>query len=219
MRIPTPRFVVALFGLDLTLGLVYLAYYLLGRPFDSLAHFIDLDGEANVPTWYASIQWFCVAAMLWVFARRHVARSSMRSWLLLLLPAVFLAFSLDEVAGIHEWLGVKSDVLLPGGTRATTAFSQTGLWFLFIGVPLVILFVGLIGAVRPYLARVPGAFVKLVAGMALVLTAAIGVDALSNFVVEGSLPGVVQIVIEEVAEMIGVTTVLWGSYELIRDKG
>ena len=86
-------------------------------------------------------------------------------------------------------------------------------------MPFAILFAGLIGALRPYLARFPRAFGLLVAGMVVTLTGAVGVDALSNFVREGSLPGAVLLTLEELAEMIGATIVLWGGYELIRDPG
>lgn len=213
-----PGFVVVLLGLDLALGLIYLAYYLLGRPFEPLANFIDLDGEANLPTWYSSIQWFCVAAVLWVFAERHFVRAQIRSWLLLLLPAIYLAFSLDEVATIHEWLGLLSDALLPNGTREGTLLSSTGLFFLVIGLPFGILFAGLVVALRPHLARSRRAFVLLVTGMVLFLTAAVGVDALSNFVTEGSFLGTLQVEIEELTEMIAATIVLWGGYELIRNS-
>jgi hypothetical protein len=211
-----PRFVVILLGVDLALALGYLAYYLLGRPFDPLARFIDLDGEANLPTWYASIQWFCVSAALWVFAERQFVRPQIRSWLLFLLPAVFLAFSLDEVAGIHEWLGGHSDAVMPNGTRADSPFSKTGVYFIVIGVPFVILLVGLIAAVGPYLARFPRAFALFSVGMATFVTGAIALDVLSNYVTADSLPGVAQVTIEELTEMIGATVVLWGACELVR---
>jgi hypothetical protein len=213
-----PRVVAFLFGLDLGLALVYFANYLLGRPVDPLTTFIDLDGEANLPTWYASIQWFGVSAALWVFAERQFVRSQIRSWLLVLLPAVFLAFSLDEVAGVHEWVGGRSDALLPSGTRAASPFATTGIYFIVIGAPFVILFAGLIIAIRPYLGRFPRAFALLAAGMGVFMTGAIAFDVVSNFVTRDSLPGVVQITVEELTEMVGATVVLWGAFELLRGR-
>ena len=212
-----PRFVVVMIVIALALGLAYLLNHLLGLQYDYLADFVDLDGEANLPTWYASIEWFGVAAVFWLFAARHVARSDIRSWFLLLLPAVFLALSVDEVAGSHDYLGVLADRLLPNGTREDTLVPQTGLWFLVVGVPFAVGFATLIGAVFPYLASSPRAFIKLITGMACFLIGAIGIEALSNFVVEGSIQGVGLVLSEELAEMIGATIVLWGGYELISD--
>ena len=212
-----PRFIVVLLGIDVALGLVYLAYFLIGHPIEPLAKLIDLDGEANLPTWYSSIQWFCVAYLAWVFAARHADRARVRSWFLLALPLVFLLFSLDEVAQLHEHLGVMSDVLLPNGTRDATAFSHTGLFFLLIGVPFVIVFVGLLTAVRPFLSGHPAAFMKLVGGMALFIFAAVGLDALSNLTTDGTLSATIQVLTEEVTEMVAATIVLWGAYELATD--
>ena len=176
-----PRFIVVLVAVDLALGLAYVGYFLIGHPYEPLAKLIDLDGEGNLPTWYSSIQWFGVAYLLWAFAVRHVRRGQLRSWFLMALPLVFLLFSLDEVAQLHEHLGLLSDAVLPNGTRDSTAVSRTGLFFLFVGVPLGIVFVGLLAAVRPFLATRPAASMKIAGGMGLFLFAAVGIDALSNF--------------------------------------
>lgn len=214
-----PRFIWVLIAIDLALGLAYLAYFLIGHPYEPLTKLIDLDGEANLPTWYSSVLWFGVAYLTWVFAQRHVVRSRIRTWFLFALPLVFVLFSLDEVAQIHEHVGVLSDALLPSGTREATLVSRTGLFFLFVGVPFVIVFIGLLAAVRPFLAERPGAFLKLVAGMAVFVFAAVGLDALSNFTTEGSLAAIVQVLVEEVTEMIAATIVLWGAYELVSEAG
>jgi hypothetical protein len=214
-----PRWVVGLICLDVGLTLLYLVDYALGRPFDHFSSFIDLDGEANLPTWWSSIQWFCVAAAFWVFAIRNVERRPSRSWLLLILPAIFLAFSLDEVATIHEYVGYMSDALLPKGERDASFVSQTGLFFILFGVPFAILFAGLVTAILPFLARSPRARNRLVVGMALMLIAAIGIEALSNLLVPGSPAAMLEIAVEEMSEMIGSTLVLWGSVGLAMELG
>lgn len=199
--------------------MLYLVDYALGRPFASFSNFIDLDGEKNLPTWWSSIQWFCVAAAFWVFAIRGVERRPSRSWLLLILPAIFLAFSLDEVATIHEYVGNLSDALLPNGERATSLVWKTGLFPILFGVPFAILFAGLLTAMLPFLARFPRARNRLLGGMALMLIAQIGIEALSNFLVPGSPAATLEIAVEEMGEMIGSTIVLWGSVELAQGLG
>jgi hypothetical protein len=210
-----PRFVVLLVAVDLVLGSVYLAYFVLGQPYRTIAALIDLDGEGNLPTWYATVQWFSVAMLTWVFARQHVVRAAVRSWCLLALPAVFLLFSLDEMVQIHERLGLLSDILLPNATRQGTPFFRTGLYFVFIGIPFALVFVGLIAAARPYLAQSPAGFLKLASGVGLFLLAAGGMDALSNFVELGSFASTVQVVVEETTELLAATFVLWGAYDLV----
>ncbi len=81
-----PRFIWVLLAIDAALGIVYLADYAIGHPVSLFAKFIDLDGERNLPTWYSSIQWFAVSALLFGVADRFAERLAPRSWLLYLLP-------------------------------------------------------------------------------------------------------------------------------------
>lgn len=215
--IAIPTFVILLLGVDFALAIAFAGHFLLGNPSTTLRHFLDLDGEADVSSWYSSVQWFCVGLVFWVFAERNVTRARFRSWLLVLLPVIFFAFSLDEVAGIHEFLGKESDRVLTGGTRDATLLPTTGLWFLVIGIPFIILFAALVASLRPSLTRSTCAAKLLVVGMCLFLLAAVGVEALSNFVTPESFAGMLQITVEESAEMIAATLVLWSGYELIRD--
>jgi hypothetical protein len=202
--------------IDLALGLAYVVNYLAGQPFRPLTRLLDLNGECNLQSWYSSMQWLCVAILQGIFAYRNFSRSSRRSWLLVALALLFLAFSVDEVAQIHEGLGKRMDMMLPGGTRKNTPFSHSGIWMLVIGGPFIIFFAWLAYSVRGYFWRAPGAYVKLVLGMALFLTGAIGIEALSNLVVPGSAFDILENFVEEVVcEMIGSTIVLWGSYELL----
>lgn len=215
----TPRLVIGLLIADVGLTLIYLVDYLLGRPFEPFSQFVDLDGEANLPTWYASVQWFCAAAAYWVFARQNVTWRPRRSWLLVLLPAIFLAFSLDEVAGIHEFVGYLSDALLPNGERDATLVSQTGLFFLIVGIPFGMLFAGIAWALLPFLSRIPAGRNRLLAGMAAMLIAATGIEALSNLFAPGSGLATIEIAVEEMTEMVGATVVLWGGLTLIERLG
>ena len=201
--------------IDLALGMAYILNELAGRPYVRLTAFLDLGKEGNLPTWYSSIQWFCVAILLGIFAHRNFSLSQRKSWLLLTLPLLFLVLSLDEVAQIHEWLGKMSDMLLPGGSRKNTLFSQTGIWMFAIGVPFLALFVVLILSLRIYFQRVPGAFAKIFLGTLFMLAGTIGIETLTNFITPGSVFGVLQVLSEEFCEMLGGTIVLWGSYELV----
>src|SRR5690606_21402746 len=132
------------------------------------------------------MQWFCVALLLGLFAYRHFEPGALRSWALGVLPLIFLALSLDEVAQIHEWIGRQSDVLLPGGRRNDTTFRRTGIWMFVVGVPFVLVITLLIYAARRYFAGQRHALRKLVLGIAIVLLGALGVEAVGNFVPRGS---------------------------------
>ena len=211
-----PRYILAALAIDLTLGLANLVDLALGHPLAIVARLIDLDRERALPTWYASMQWFCVAALLWAFATRLISRRSVKSWLLLALPAVYVMLSVDEVAQLHESLGTAMDGLLLQQPREATSLTKTGFWFLFVGIPFVVAFVILVAALRPYLRLFPGPFLRLVIGTAVFLVGAIGLEGLSNLVVPGSPLDTLQVVLEEVFELVGATVVLWASYDLVQ---
>lgn len=216
LGVPVPMLV--FFAMDIGFGVAYLLLYLDAILYPAiLTPLLDLDGEANMPTWYASVQWFCVAGLLAIFSIRNFSFSQKRSWLLLALPLLFLGFSLDEVAMIHEEMGVQSDRVLPGGSRKNTPFIKTGIWMFLIGVPFAAFLAGLILSIRPYFRRTPGAFVKLCLGLAVTLVGAVGIETLANFTTPGSAYAMLQVLTEEVFELLGSTIILWGSYELLAE--
>ena len=49
--------------------------------------------------------------------------------------ALFVIWSADEAALIHESLGALFDPALPGGDRSRSAVPVTGLWPIAIGIP------------------------------------------------------------------------------------
>lgn len=218
LRARIPILILIFFMIDLAVGLAYIFNYLVG-PDTRFEVLLDLDSEANLPTWYASIQWFCVATLLGIFAQCNFRLTQRTSWPLAIFPLVFLALSLDEVAHIHETLGKMSDIFLPGASRKNTLFFKTGIWMFVYGVPFLGLFVTLVFSIRAFFQRNSGSLVKLLLGMSITLTGAVGVEILSNFVVPHSEYDVLQVFAEEMCEMLGSTIVLWGSYELLYRNG
>jgi hypothetical protein len=217
-----PILILVFFIVDLALVVGHLINTLAGgRPSLMMTRFLDVRRENNLPTWYSSIQWFCVASLFGIFAYHNFTRSQKKSWLLGALPLLFLALSLDEVAGIHEWVGHESDILLPGSSRKYTLFDRTGIWMFVLGGPFLIFFAGLILSLETYFRRAPGAFVKVLLGMAVMLAGAIGIEALDNYHFIGAsyLYRAAQGSAEELCEMLGSTTILWGSHELLYSYG
>jgi len=209
-----PAVILACFAVDLGLGGLYLLNHALGEPVHQLTKLVDLGGEANLPTWFATVQWFSVAIAMGAFAFRQIRRDDYRSWLLLGLPAVFALLSLDEAIQIHEWLGSKADRLLPGGSREGTRWFRTGIWMFILGVPFAAVFGGLVWSVRGYFSHAHGALLKIGAGVGLMLVGAVGVEVLLNFVTSRSLY-IAQTLLEELLELGGSTVVLWGAVELL----
>jgi hypothetical protein len=213
-RLRVPVFIRVLLIINLALGLAYVLDYLIGRPYRPLTQFLDLNGECNLPTWYSSVQWFAVAALLGLFAQRNASRASLRSWLLFALPLIFLAFSLDEVAQIHEAVGKRSDAFVIGD-RAQSMFVRTGIWMFVVGVPFAAFFVALILLTRDFFRHAGAALVIVLVGVGILIVGAAGIELLRNWVAPGSAYDILQAFFEELCEMSGSTVVLWGSYELL----
>lgn len=99
--------------------------------------FFDLGAERNLPTWWSSGK-LAVAGLLFALVSVRLRRNGTGSWFLGLLAASLLAMSLDELASIHEKIGLWVD----GTTRSETKYTVTGYWIVFLGVPAAIAVAG-----------------------------------------------------------------------------
>lgn len=216
-RIPTivKYFLVA----DFALLLFYIANQVVGAPFDKLTRLLDLNGETSLSNWYSAIQLACVAALTGLFAFRNVHTGQIRTWPLLLLPLFFIALSIDESVQIHEWLGEKSDALLPGNSRENTFFKETGIWMFLFGIPIFAGFLSVTYILRRYFRTVPSVLPKLLLGVAIFVTGATLIETLSNLVKWDSVWYHLEIVCEEGCEMLGVTIILWAFHDLLLGYG
>jgi len=210
-----PKFIGFFFLFDLALLFLYLINWRLGQPFPFLTEFVNLGGERNLPTWYSSMQLLLVSSMLAILLSRKFNKNNMESWALLILCLIFAILSLDEIAMIHEWLGYESDVLLPGGSRENTPFSRTGIWMFLIGIPFFVFLISLIFCLKRYLKKGSHITNKYFIGLIIFLGSATGIEIISNFVSKRGITHVIQISCEELGEMVGVTIILWATYELL----
>lgn len=107
-----------------------------------IARFFNLDSERSIPTWFGALLLAIAAALLGLCATHHARnRDPMRhrwgalAWL-------FALMSLDEVAGIHEFLG-----------RALGAVTDLDRWTYFVWpIPAIALMAMLYLAYRPWFA-------------------------------------------------------------------
>lgn len=202
---------------DVGLVLLYLLDRWIGPASDFLTHFLDLNGEANLPSWASTLQLAATGVLLLLAARRRgTGGAEFRG--LLALGLLFLGLSLDEAASIHEWLGHLADRLLPGGTRAGTVVSRTGIWMLVL-VPLAAAWIGWHARSlwRGALAR-PEVRWPAVAGILLLFGSAGGVELLSNLVQRGGVADALLIATEEGGELAGASLLLVAALALGRSE-
>jgi len=211
--IPTP--VRLLLLADIVMVALYILDAALAHPYRRFTRLVDLDGEANLPTWYSSGQLLVLGLLLGVFAVVMTDRRDTRSWPFLALAALCLVLSLDEVAQIHERLGSKSDVLLPGGSRAGSLVPRTGIWMFLLGPPFLLVVVLLWRVLAPFLQGRKRVARLYLVGFVVYTASVLGIEILANFVSPGGLASAVQVVCEELGEMLGLTLLVWATVELL----
>lgn len=206
-----PDIIVLLYAFDLLLGIAYLLSAEAEHVPWTLTAFLDLDREGNLPTWYSSMQLFVMAAICALVTSREFRHGDNRAWFLAALSCAFLILSVDEVAQVHEWIGKRTDVILREA-ESVFVLRYTGSWVFILGAPFLLMGSLLLYSLRGYLPT--GVLVKLCAGAAVFLGGALGVELISNLVYETPVYKW-QVVAEELAEMMGATTMLWASSELL----
>lgn len=167
-----------------------------------------LDYEANVPNWFSSMQLAFVALVWLTIAQAARATSSPDRRLVAAALLIFGAAgfgSLDEIAQVHERVGAYTvDPLFP----------RTGYW-LFIYLPILLtLAVAVTALIGRQLWEHRRAVAWIVAGGALYLFAAGGLDLMLNFITPGGTAEIVQLHVEETGELLGVWLILLGSMQL-----
>ncbi len=214
-----PAFVRLLLVADVAMVALYVLDSALGRPYWTITRLVDLDGEANLPTWYSSGQLLVLGLLLGVFSIANDRRTAVRSFPLLALSALCLALSLDEVAQIHEWLGKRSDALLESGTRVGSPVPRTGIWMFLLGPPFVLVVALLWRAFSTFLRGRERVRRLYLVGFFTYVASALGIEILANAVRPGGLASMLQVVCEEFGEMLGVTLLVWATIELMRSHG
>ena len=209
-----PRLVMIFFLIDIGLCVAYVINDLIGKTHSKLTDILNLDAESSLSAWYSSTQFFCIFILSAIFSY-HRIRKNRKSLLLIVLPIMFLLMSIDECVQIHEWLGAKSDILFPSGSRKGTFFQYTGIWMFVFGLPFLIFFLLLAHSLKQHISDKASSLKKLVIGMAIMLAGALGFELLSNFV--AARFWFIEVTFEEGLEMIGATVMLWAVYDMAID--
>lgn len=186
-------------GLDLAVVLLHLANQMPGSPFGPPHRFFDLSLEANLPTWWASIQLWTASMLLARAAASHRHLDRLALWLG---SALLGALSLDETTGLHERVA---------SVTRTDLFPVTGLWP-FLLAPALLVAASAIAYVGRTVWRLDATSAALLAaGLMLLVVSAAGVELFVNVVTPGTPDQAMQVLVEESGELVAGTLLLAGS--------
>lgn len=146
-----PLVVRCFFVADLAVCALFLGNHAIGRPWSKINLFLDLDHEGNFPAWYSSMQWATVSALMFFSGTQKRRWKKVAGLPLLFLGALFLFFSMDEVAQVHENLteGINGKLLKENAIRMYY-------WLIVLGLP-VFVFLWRFGlSIRSAFERAPG---------------------------------------------------------------
>lgn len=211
-----PPIVQVLFVLDALTGVLYVvsksARHVLPR---GVTDFINLNAEANLPTWYAAGQLMLIGVLLTALGAVLIDRGTRAAWAIGVAGAGFLLLSLDEATGLHERFGYWLDRT----SRKATLLHETGFWMV-VCAPLFLVALAALGvAARRCLAGRGRIVRRFAVGAGVFVFAAAGVEAMGNFVAAIPALARAEVMLEEVGEMIGATIMLWAAIELARSHG
>jgi len=174
--------------------------------------FFRLSYESNLPTWYSSAQHAVVGTLIALLAIREI-RIDPRRWCIALPALMFLFFSFDEVAMVHERIGHWVSAHTAMGDKSGMTNSAPAMIFC---LPAALAFAAYAAwNTRPYWQGRPGVMFKFAFGIGLFLFSAGGLEILVNLVKTHQTIVSVETLFEEAGEMISTTIVLWGALELL----
>lgn len=194
---------------DVALALAYLSLTLGGLSSTRAFRVLDLNMEANLPAWYESSKLLLIGIVFLALAVRPLASDARLAPLRRLSGAFALLFvylSADEGGGIHERI-----TGLLGGLPFVPSIDGNGVWiFLYAAAGLVGLFLARRRLLE--LARLwPRPLTIAVAGLAMMATGGVLLEALSYFVQPTAALYPLEVAAEELLEMVGSSVVLYAA--------
>lgn len=177
---------------------------------------LDLDREASLPTWFATVQLFSIGAIFFLTAWRTGGKKHLPSALLLLGGLFFTFLSADEGGIIHERItlvmrGRNLDFLLFPGSY--------GGWIPVYGVAGLVL-ASIFGfyfrqSLRKIWQRFPRKILMMIGGFITIVAGAVGAEIVFYLFLETeTAPYYLEVATEEFLEMAGASIILYSTLEM-----
>lgn len=214
-HVPTP--IRLLLACEAVLGALYLLDWVAGHPSAQVTRIVNLDGEANLPTWFSSMQLFGLGILLASSAGWTTRWRDRSAWPALAAALLCVAMSCEEVTQVHEWLAGRGELLLFGESRKVVRaiLPNTGVWMFLFAPPFILASAILWRRFRRTLAGQPAVARKYLLGFSVYVFSVFGLEFVANFVTRGAASDIIATASEELGEMAGVTILIWATLDLL----
>lgn len=187
-----------------------IAIYLTGNFIGHPTIFFNLDGEANLPAWFSSMQFLLIGQIFYLKSQQPNPKNLPSHFFLILIAAGFIFLSVDEAAQVHETLSG----VLKRSTSMPRFKDGNGVWIL----PYVLIgsfaFYKLYSEVIVMFSRFRKESIIMASGMIMIAFGAVALEIISyQFLRSGSRENqfIIEVAFEEFFEMAGASLVLYGA--------
>lgn len=211
------RWLLAITAVLAVLSLVAAAYVLsLDRPIglaaERIVGLVDLDAEANAPTFFSILLLASAGALLGVIARHRRANGEPGALQWAMLSILFIGLSFDEAASIHETMIGPFRRMFPDNRFVYFGWVIPGAVFvLIVGVLFFRFLLRLDSRTRTLFIAAGFIFVG----------GALGIEVVESYIASGqgeeNWPYVIALTVQEVLEMVGVILFIYALLEHMRD--
>jgi hypothetical protein len=192
-----------LLGFNFILVIAYLiSNHIFIIPSYTVRHWFDLDAEANIPTWFSSLQLFSLFVLSIIYSTQIKNKHLQNFYFLMGL--IFLFFSADETSMIHE--GITS---IFNKLSIHSFFPDAhGMWVLIYPIAIIILtfitWKGLLAFWNEKKGKIiffTGAFVFVTGG--------VGFEVFGYFIGAKSIVTIIEVTAEESFELLGQSLMIY----------
>jgi hypothetical protein len=177
----------------------------------------DLDGEANIPAWFSSVQLLLIGAVFFIKHLQTGKRDYSNPIFFLIICLGFVFLSVDEMASIHE----KINSFLKGFEFLPRFKGNHGIWIICYLIIAIILFVSTYSSIIEMWRLHKFETTMLITGMGLLQFGAVFLEIIHyEFLVRDltSTSHLLEVTFEEFFEMLGGSIMLFGALNLIKTK-
>jgi hypothetical protein len=204
MKIPENKIILAcLISINLFLIIIYLIsqFWLTS---DIIRNQFNLDGESNIPAWFSSLQFFSLFALSLFYSLKIEVKHLRRFYYLLSL--LFLFFSADETAMIHETIAKR---FIADGFHS---------WMLVYPVIIIILGIPFLKGISAFLKERAGRAVFII-GACLFVAGGIGWEMWGYFMDTRSVLYKFSVMLEESFELFGGSLMIYALLLKVSARG